>query len=39
VITLKRPIGSATCVVGLTGDIDAVSVPGVLDAIETAVSD
>lgn len=38
-ITLKRPIGSATCVVGLTGDIDAVSVPGVRDAIETAVSD
>lgn len=38
-ITLERLVGSGTCVAHLSGDIDAVTVPVVREAIETAVSE
>lgn len=38
-LTLERQMGMGTCVAHLSGDIDAVTVPSVREAIETAISE
>jgi anti-anti-sigma factor len=39
VLTLERQIGMGACIAHLSGDIDAVTVPAVREAIETAIAE
>jgi anti-anti-sigma factor len=39
VISIEQPSGTGTCVVRLSGDIDAASVPSVREAVDRAISE